>query len=56
MIGYVGAEGKGLGGIEAAYNSTISGQAGEVLIETDGHHNIFATRVKRAPIDGATSS
>jgi len=54
VLGYVGGEGRGLGGIELAYNSKISGQPGEVLIEADVHHNVFASRVKRAPVDGAT--
>ena len=54
VIGYVGDE-VGRGGIEAAYNSKISGQKGEVLVEIDSvHHQVFTSRVKRAPTDGAT--
>ena len=54
VVGYVGADGNGLGGIEAAYDSKISGRKGAVLVEVDGGRHVFTTRVKRAPTDGAT--
>ncbi|MCX6537536.1 MAG: penicillin-binding protein [Acidobacteria bacterium] len=54
VVGYVGVDGNGLGGIEAAYDSKISGQKGTVLVEVDGSHHVFTTRVKRPPTSGAT--
>ena len=54
VVGYVGVDGDGLGGIEAAYESKISGEKGEVLVEVDARNNVFTKRVRRAPTTGAT--
>jgi len=55
VIGHVGGDDYGgLAGIEAAYDSTIAGQKGSVLVEADVHRNVFTRRVLRAPTDGAT--
>jgi len=54
VVGYVGVDGNGLGGIEATYDSKISGEKGEVLVEVDGDRHVFTKRVKRAPTTGAT--
>jgi len=54
VIGYVGVEGKGYAGVERTYDSEIAGQPGSVLVEADARKNVFATRVKRVPVDGAT--
>jgi cell division protein FtsI (penicillin-binding protein 3) len=54
VMGYVGVDGEGLGGIEAAYDSKISGQKGVVLVEVDAKRNVFTKRVKREPTTGVT--
>ncbi len=53
LLGYVGTDNIGLSGLEAAYNKTISGRPGSVLIETDGAHRPFG-RQDRAGTPGAT--
>src|SRR4029079_15366082 len=35
VLGYVGLDGKGLGGVEQFYNAKISGEAGHLLVEKD---------------------
>ena len=37
VLGYVGIEGKGLGGVEQFYNAKISGEAGHLLVEKDAN-------------------
>src|ERR1044072_1837953 len=35
VLGYVGLDGQGLGGVEQSYNAKISGEAGHLLVEKD---------------------
>src|SRR6185436_5254360 len=37
VLGYVGLDGKGLGGVEHFYNAKISGEAGHLLVEKDAY-------------------
>ncbi len=37
VLGYVGLDGKGLGGVEQFYNAKISGEAGKLLVEKDAN-------------------
>lgn len=53
LLGYVGIDNQGLGGVEAAYESEIAGRAGKILIQTDARRRAFS-RVERAPTRGAT--
>jgi cell division protein FtsI (penicillin-binding protein 3) len=53
LLGYVGIDNVGLGGIEGTYDSLISGKPGTVLVQTDAHHRAFS-RVERPPTAGAT--
>ena len=53
VLGYVGVDNTGLGGIEAAYNKVISGLPGKVLVQTDAHRRAFS-RVERPSTTGAT--
>jgi cell division protein FtsI (penicillin-binding protein 3) len=53
VLGYVGTDGNGLGGIEAAYEKHIAGQAGKMLLQTDAKQNAFA-RVQKPPTAGAS--
>jgi cell division protein FtsI (penicillin-binding protein 3) len=54
LLGFVGVDNIGLSGIEAAYDSRIRGQGGEVLIQTDARQHAFSTRVTRLPTAGST--
>jgi cell division protein FtsI (penicillin-binding protein 3) len=53
VLGWVGLDGDGLGGIEAAYEERIAGQPGVMLLQTDAKQVAFA-RVQRPPTAGAT--
>ena len=53
VLGYVGTDNVGLGGLEAAYNKVILGHPGTVLVQTDARRRAFS-RVERSPTTGAT--
>jgi cell division protein FtsI (penicillin-binding protein 3) len=53
VLGWVGVDNKGLGGLEAAYDSVVRGRSGTVLVQTDAKRRAFS-RVDRAPTTGAT--
>jgi cell division protein FtsI/penicillin-binding protein 2 len=53
LLGFVGADNEGLGGLEQAYNQQVGGQPGEFLIQRDGKQ-AMQTRVEVAPVPGAT--
>jgi cell division protein FtsI (penicillin-binding protein 3) len=54
LLGYVGTEGHGLHGVEAAYDAVIRGRPGRVLIQTDARRHAVTSRVERPPTAGAT--
>ena len=53
LIGYVGMDNQGLGGIESTYDREISGRPGKVLIQIDARGRALS-RVERPPTTGAT--
>jgi cell division protein FtsI (penicillin-binding protein 3) len=53
VLGYVGTDNRGLGGIEATYDSKIRGREGTLLVETDARRHAYG-RVERPPTAGAT--
>lgn len=53
VLGWVGTDNVGLGGLEAAYNRMILGTPGKVLVQTDARGRAF-NRVERLPTTGAT--
>jgi len=56
VIGYVGLDNVGLGGIESAYDAQIRGHDGKVLIQTDnfrGKRRALSSRVERPATAGA---
>jgi cell division protein FtsI (penicillin-binding protein 3) len=53
LLGYVGIDNVGLGGIEATYDRLIRGTPGRVLIQTDARRHAFS-RVERPPTAGST--
>ena len=52
FLGYVGIENKGLGGIEAKFDSRIRGRDGRVLFMTDGHQRAMAVREEQPATPG----
>jgi len=53
LLGFVGTDNTGLAGIEAAYDSHISGSLGKLLYQTDARGRAFS-RLERPPTAGAT--
>jgi cell division protein FtsI/penicillin-binding protein 2 len=53
VVGYVGLDNVGLGGIESAYDSQIRGKDGKVLIQTDAKRHAIFSRVERPATAGA---
>ena len=53
LLGFVGTDNNGLAGIEAAYDSQISGSLGKLLYQTDARGRAFS-RLERPPTAGAT--
>ena len=53
LLGFVGLDNKGLAGLEAAYDSQISGAQGKLLYERDARGHAFS-RLERPPTAGAT--
>ncbi len=53
VLGYVGIDNRGLGGIELRFNDTIRGKDGKALIYTDARRRVFG-RVDKPPTAGAS--
>jgi cell division protein FtsI (penicillin-binding protein 3) len=53
LLGYVGIDNNGLGGIESAYDGEIRGRAGKILIQTDARRSAFS-RVERPSTAGSS--
>jgi cell division protein FtsI (penicillin-binding protein 3) len=53
LIGYVGVDNVGLGGIEATYDKTVRGREGKLLVQTDARRHVFS-RLERVPTAGAS--
>jgi cell division protein FtsI (penicillin-binding protein 3) len=53
LLGYVGLDSDGLGGIEATYDRLIAGEPGKVLVQTDARRHAFS-RVERPPTTGSS--
>jgi len=53
LVGWVGIDNKGLGGLESTYDSQIRGLAGTILVHTDARRHAFA-RAERPPTAGST--
>ncbi len=53
LLGFVGIDNTGLAGIEASYDSNISGALGKLLYQTDARGRAFS-RLERPPTAGAT--
>src|SRR3954470_4168288 len=53
LLGYVGLDNVGLGGLEATYDKTVRGREGKVLLQTDARRAAFS-RLERTPTAGAS--
>jgi cell division protein FtsI (penicillin-binding protein 3) len=54
LLGYVGADNRGLGGLESRLDEMIRGRTGRVLVQTDARNHQMFTRVEQAATAGAT--
>jgi cell division protein FtsI (penicillin-binding protein 3) len=54
VLGYVGTENQGLGGLESRYDSQVRGRPGKVIVETDAHQRPVSSRVEREATSGAS--
>jgi cell division protein FtsI (penicillin-binding protein 3) len=53
LLGWVGIDNTGLGGIEAAYDAQIHGKDGKVLIQADARRQAF-DRLEKSPVPGSS--
>jgi cell division protein FtsI (penicillin-binding protein 3) len=54
VLGYVGVDNAGLGGLESAYDAQIRGRAGKILIQRDARRSALTSHVEREATAGAT--
>ena len=54
VLGYVGTENQGLGGLESRYDSQVRGPPGKVIVETDAHQRPVSSRIEREATSGAS--
>ena len=53
VLGFVGIDNHGLGGIEFTYDAEVGGRPGQILVQTDARQRAFS-RIERPPTTGAT--
>ena len=54
VLGYVGLDNAGLGGLENAYDSQVRGKEGKLLVQTDARQQRVYSQVERPATAGAT--
>jgi len=54
VLGFVGLDNEGLGGIESTYDEEIRGRPGRILVQTDARRRAFS-RLERPPASRVTS-
>ena len=54
LLGYVGLDNVGLGGLEATYDKIIRGKEGKLIAHTDARRQVFDGRIEKAPTIGGS--
>jgi len=54
VLGFVGQDDQGLGGVEAAFDQQIRGREGVLLVQKDGGQEYMRARVEQVPTAGVT--
>jgi cell division protein FtsI (penicillin-binding protein 3) len=54
VLGYVGLDDAGLGGLESAYDVQVRGRAGRVLIQRDARRQVLTSYIERESTAGAS--
>ena len=53
LLGYVGTDNVGLGGLEAAYDKVVRGREGTLIVQNDAKRRVFG-RLERTPTSGGS--
>jgi cell division protein FtsI (penicillin-binding protein 3) len=53
VLGYVGTDNVGLGGLEAAYDKVVRGREGTLIVQNDARRRVFG-RLERTPTTGGS--
>jgi cell division protein FtsI/penicillin-binding protein 2 len=51
VLGFVGLDGNGLGGLEREYNAELRGQSGKAVMEVDARGDAYS-QIERPPVEG----
>jgi cell division protein FtsI (penicillin-binding protein 3) len=54
VLGFVGTDNNGLGGVEQAYDSLVKGRDGRIRLQVDARQHAVTSRVELAPTAGAS--
>jgi cell division protein FtsI (penicillin-binding protein 3) len=54
VLGFVGIDNEGLGGVERTYDDIVRGTPGQMLLQVDARRKRMDSRVQQAPAPGAT--
>jgi cell division protein FtsI (penicillin-binding protein 3) len=54
VVGYVGLDNAGLGGLESTFDSQIRGHGGKIIIQRDARRSVLTSRVKSEATAGVT--
>ncbi len=54
VLGFVGVDNEGLGGVERTYDDVVRGTAGRMLLQVDARRKGMDARVQQSPAPGAT--
>ena len=54
VLGYVGLDNGGLGGLESSYDTQVKGREGKLLVQTDARQQRLYSQIERAATAGAT--
>lgn len=54
VLGFVGTDNKGLGGIEQAYDTVVKGRDGRIRLQVDARQHAVTSRIELAPTAGAS--
>ena len=54
VLGYVGLDNTGLGGLESTYDAKVRGREGKIFVQTDARQHALTSRVERVPTAGAS--
>jgi len=54
VLGFVGTDNKGLGGVEQAYDAVVKGRDGRIRLQVDARQHAVTSRIEQAPTAAAS--